>query len=219
MKPIQKVLMTILWGLTVLIMVSVIGAGLWRKRQNESFAPTEQAATGATGATTAPLIGPVPQFELVDQDNKPATKESLAGKTWIADFVFTHCAGPCPRMTTQMAGLQKDLPQKVRFVTFSVDPDRDTPAVLKEYANKFEADESRWRFLTGSKDVIFATARGMMLPAAPANEEGAILHSTRFVLVDADGNIRNTYESGDEQRMSALKHDAAELAAATAEKH
>jgi protein SCO1/2 len=215
MKPIQKVLMTILWGLTVLIMVSVIGAGLWKKRADEFNHPLEPAA-----ATSQPtIIGPAPAFELVDQDNKPVSKESLAGKVWIADFVFTHCAGPCPRMTSQMAGLSKEIPASVQLITFSVDPDRDTPAVLKEYAKRFEADESRWRFLTGPEKTIFAAAHGMMLSAEPKNDKGAILHSTRFVLIDAEGNIRNTYESGDEARMAALKKDASDLASGAAEKH
>jgi cytochrome oxidase Cu insertion factor (SCO1/SenC/PrrC family) len=210
MKPIQKVLMTILWGLTVLIMVSVIGAGLWRKRQNGPLTQAEQQVLAENVSQPAPvqLNVPAPQFDLIDQDSKPVTKESLAGKPWIAEFVFTHCAGPCPRMTGQLAALQKELPANVQFVSFSVDPERDTPAVLKEYAKKFEADESRWRFLTGAKDAIFAVAKGMMLTASP--------HSTRFVLIDAEGMIRQTYESDDEKRMADLKHDAAELAS---EKH
>jgi len=214
MKPIQKVLMTILWGLTVLIMVSVIGAGLWKKRADEFNHPLELAA-----ASQPATIGPAPAFELVDQDNKPVTKESLAGKVWIADFVFTHCAGPCPRMTSQMAGLSKEIPASVQLITFSVDPDRDTPAVLKEYAKRFEADESRWRFLTGSEKVIFDAAHGMMLSAEPKNDKCGILHSTRFVLIDGEGNIRNTYESTDDARMAALKKDAADLASGAAEKH
>jgi protein SCO1 len=206
MKPIQKLLMTILWGLTVLIMVGVIGAGLWRKRQNEPLTQAgQQALTENASPAAARLNVPAPTFELVDQDSTPVTTQSLVGKPWIAEFVFTHCAGPCPRMTGQLAALQKELPANVQFVSFSVDPERDTPAVLKEYARKFEADETRWRFLTGSKDAIFAVAKGMMLTASP--------HSTRFVLIDAEGMIRQTYESDDEQRMAALKHDAAELAA------
>src|SRR4030095_9527414 len=101
-------------------------------------------------------------------------------------------------MPAQTRALQKELRAGIQFVTISVDPDRDTPAVLKEYAKQFQADETRWRFLTGSKDASFGTARAMMLSAAPANDKGQILHSTRFVLVDADGKIRNTYESDDE---------------------
>jgi cytochrome oxidase Cu insertion factor (SCO1/SenC/PrrC family) len=209
MKPIQKVLMTILWGLTVLIMVSVIGAGLWRKRQHEPLAQAEQQALAENASPAAAQLNvPAPQFDLIDQDSKPVTTQSLAGKPWIAEFVFTHCAGPCPRMTGQLAALQKELPANVKFVSFSVDPERDTPAVLKEYAKKFEADESRWRFLSGSKDAIFGVAKGMMLTASP--------HSTRFVLIDGQGMIRQTYESDDEKRMAALKNDATELAA---EKH
>ena len=187
--------MSILWVLTVLIMVSVIGASLWRKGQS---APQE--------------IGTAPEFELTDQDGNPATLATFAGHAWIADFVFTHCAGPCPIMTAKMASLQKELPASVRLASFTVDPQRDTPAVLKEYAKSFDADEARWRFLTGSQDAIMAAARGMLLTAIPAEKDSPPLHDERFVLIDAYGKIRGAYHAKDAQKMDALKRDAIELA-------
>src|SRR5206468_11373309 len=122
--------------------------------------------------------------------------KSLAGKPWIADLIFTHCAGPCPVMTGKMASLQKALASSdVRLVSISVDPKNDTPAVLKEYAQKFGADESRWLFLTGDEQAAYDVARGLLLPADPAKADAPIIHSTKFVLIDAAGKIRKYYSS------------------------
>jgi protein SCO1/2 len=208
MKPVQKALTTVLWALMVLLMVSIIGAGMWR-RGNRADALTDIPTTSPAGLM---VVGDAPHFELVDQNDKPVTLESLSGKPWIADFVFTHCAGPCPMMTAKMAQLQKETPAGVRLVSFSVDPERDTPAVLKEYAAKFKADESRWSFLTGKPDAIFATARGMLIAAQPAQADTPIIHSEKFVLVDASGKIRKFYDSNDSESMQALTADANQLA-------
>src|SRR5438093_10611157 len=110
MRPVQKLLMSALWVLMVLIMVSVIGAGLWRGR----------GGGGDGEVKKLPVLSDVPAFALVDQDNQPLTLATLAGKPWVADFIFTHCAGPCPIMTAKMSELRKDLPGEVRLVSFSV---------------------------------------------------------------------------------------------------
>ncbi|HYO10439.1 MAG TPA: SCO family protein [Tepidisphaeraceae bacterium] len=196
MKPAQKVLTTILWALTVLIMVSVIGAGLWRKGQRE-----------------LPDLGAAPAFELTDQDDRPVTLASLRGKPFVGNFVFTRCGGPCPMMTSKMATLQKTLPAPdLQFLSISVDPATDTPAVLKAYAGKYGADESRWKFLTGAPDAVYATARGFFLTALPANDKNPIIHDERFVLVDATGKIRGYYHSNNEAEVARLKQDAVVLA-------
>ena len=207
MKPFQKILMSALWVLMVLIMVSVIGAGLWRRGRGEGI------LAAATGNDDDSPIASVPEFSLVDQNSRPVTLTSLAGKPWIADLIFTRCAGPCPIMTAEMKSLQKALASSdLRFVSISVDPKQDTPDVLKEYAKKFGADESRWLFLTGTDDAVYATARGLLLPADPAKGSEPIIHSTKFVLVDAAGKIRRYYSSANADEMTALKRDAAALA-------
>lgn len=163
-----------------------------------------------------PTLFPTPAFALVDQSGKPVTHETLRGKPWIADFIFTHCAGPCPMMTAKMAQLQRDLPgDTVKLVSFSVDPERDRPAVLKTYADRFEADASRWHFLTtpgGEVQPIYDVAAGMKLAAIGATENDPIIHSEKFLLVDATGNVRGVYSSSDEQSMSKLVADATRLA-------
>jgi cytochrome oxidase Cu insertion factor (SCO1/SenC/PrrC family) len=204
--------MSALWVLMVLIMVSVIGAGLWRHGVGSGRADATTAGAAIPGADVAPLPD-APHFTLVDQNNRPVTLQMLAGRPWIADLIFTHCAGPCPTMTRKMATLQKSLASsEVRFVSFSVDPKQDTPSVLKQYAQMFGADESRWLFLTGDEGAVFATARGMLLAADPAKADEPIIHSTKFVLIDAAGKIRKYYSSSEESEMAALVHDAAALA-------
>jgi protein SCO1/2 len=191
-----------LWGCAVLAMVSVIGAGLWKHRD---------AAGGA--AVELPVLGEVPAFSLVDQDSRPVTPEALKGHPWIATFIFTRCAGPCPVITGKMAAFQHSIAAPdLRFVSVSVDPEYDTPKVLKAYAKKFGADESRWRFLTGPAEAVQALARGMYIAAVPATKDQPIIHSEKFVLVDADGKIRGYYDNNDSKEMAQLPSDAQRLA-------
>jgi protein SCO1/2 len=209
MRPVQKVLTTILWGLATLAMVSVIGAGLWRREAG--------ADDDLVTAEQLPVQIDVPPFDLVNQNQQRITLEDLRGKVWIADFIFTNCAGPCQKMTRRMAELQKALPPDVRLVSFSIDPARDKPAALKEYAKIFKADEPRWYFLTGAEQgVMFAQARGMYIgatAAAAATQPGfEISHSTRFVLVGPDAKVRGQYDSASEEAMSRLVKDARQLA-------
>ncbi len=92
------------------------------------------------------VLGQLPEFTLMRETSQPLTRSSLLGQIWVADFVFTRCAGPCPRMTRRMAQLQQELADLpgVRLVSFSVDPEYDTPRVLREYAQAFGADSDRW---------------------------------------------------------------------------
>ena len=207
MRQTQKILTIALWGLTVIAMMAVIGAGLMKRHRARAQAPgSEIEAQGASDATV--IDAPVPPFALVDQDGKQVTPEQLKGHPWLASFVFTRCAGPCPRMTQQVATLAKEFPHpNLRFISVSVDPEHDTPQVLKEYARKFDADESRWRFLTGEKDAVFQLARGMLITAVPATAEQPIIHSEQLLMVDAHGLIKSAYHSNDEQDMSRLRKD------------
>jgi protein SCO1/2 len=135
----------------------------------------------------------LPAFSLTNQDGRPVTLEDLKGNVWIADFVYTTCPGPCPIVSAHMARLQRMLPEEARMVTFSTDPENDTPAVLKAYAKRFGAGE-RWTFLTGPKDEVYSLIRnGFMLPImAPAGAQ--IVHSTRIMLVDKSGSVRGFYD-------------------------
>jgi cytochrome oxidase Cu insertion factor (SCO1/SenC/PrrC family) len=107
------------------------------------------------------VYGSVPDFTLVDQHNHPLRKTDLEGKIWVANFMFTNCPDECPLMTAAIAQLQSDLADvlELRLVSITVDPERDTPAVLAQYAQRFQADPQRWFFLTGDKRAIYHLAR------------------------------------------------------------
>jgi protein SCO1/2 len=160
----------------------------------------------------------LPEFALVERSGKPATLSALRGRPWIADFIFTRCAGVCPAMTARMSALSKRLADvPVRFVSISVDPVHDTPEVLKRYADGVSAPADWW-FVTGPvADVHRLSTAGFKLAAMEASpgetfDDGPFLHSSKFVLVDASGTIRGYYDSTDEAAMRALEADARRLA-------
>lgn len=152
-----------------------------------------------------PEYGQTPAFKLTERSGRTVSSSELAGRVWVADFIFTTCAGPCPLMSTHMAALQRataDL--DVQLVSFTVDPETDTPDVLAEYAERYQADPERWLFLTGAKQAIYDMVKqGFMLAVddgslTPGGKPGPglVTHSVKFVLVDRQGRIRGYY-SGD----------------------
>jgi protein SCO1/2 len=191
----------LIWGLLVAALVVVIAAAaVQRLRRPEP----------------PPVLGPAPAFILTNRDGRGVRGEDLAGKPWIADFIFTRCPASCPLMTARMARLDRELAgdHDVKLVSFSVDPDHDTPAILEAYARSYKAPP-RWLFLTGGKEVIYRLSRqgfklGIDIPP-PSGAGGPpvepILHSTRFVLVDGQGRIRGYYDGFDEDSMKKLRRD------------
>ncbi len=157
-----------------------------------------------------PILAQLPGFQLTDQTGSPFGLDDLRGRVWIADFIFTRCPGPCPRMTSRMADLQKQLSGQsdLALVSFSVDPEFDTPEVLARYAEQFHAQQSRWSFLTGSKQTIHSLAKSGFLVGGV---DDVTLHTTRFVLVDRQGRVRGYYSSSDEQSLQTLVTDAKRL--------
>jgi len=161
-----------------------------------------------------PIFSTVPAFSLIERSNRPVDSRELAGKVWVADFIFTQCAGMCPVMTGKMRLLQDRLPAEIHLVSFSVDPARDTPEVLTEYAKRHDADPTRWLFLTGDKDAIYRLSiEGFKLGLDDTSGTAAepITHSTRFVLVDRQGRIRGYYGMDDETAPDRLVEDAKSL--------
>ncbi len=213
MRQGQKILTAVLWGLTVLAMMSVIGAGLWRRQRNGETAGSETLVQPDSQNSSLNVLGTVPAFSLVDQDGKTLTNKALKGHVYVADLIFTRCAGPCPIMTGKMAALQKSIADpRVHFLSVSVDPEHDTPAVLKDYAKGYGADESRWHFATGTQDAAFSLAKGLLLAATPAQKDAPIIHSVLFILVDQAGQIRGNYSSQDSDAQMRLIADARKLA-------
>lgn len=158
-----------------------------------------------------PVYGEVPAFTLVDQQGRPVSGEALRGSVWVADFIFTRCAGQCPMMSAQMARLAALLAHRpgVRLVSFTVDPAWDTPEVLARYAAQYRTSDAAWSFLTGDEATIRRLCReGFRVALSEQGTEAEpITHSTRLVLVDRRGHIRGYYDATDEAAMRQLRHD------------
>ncbi|MBI2095420.1 MAG: SCO family protein [Candidatus Omnitrophica bacterium] len=161
-----------------------------------------------SGSPPMPVHGRVSDFSLLDQDQTVITPKTLAGRPWVANFMFTRCAGACPAMGWTMKGLQGSL-NSVRLVSFSVDPEKDDPATLKKYAEGYSAVSGRWFFLTGDRKTIEEVSNSMHLGSL--GELSA--HSLRLVLVDPTGGIRGYYDSEDPKAVQKLIRDAGRLAA------
>jgi len=163
---------------------------------------------------TVSSYGAVPSFQLVNQNGQPFGSPQLAGKVWIADFIYTTCPGPCPMISSRMSELQKPLEKTdVHLISFSVDPEKDTPQVLRGYADKLQADPQRWDFLTGPKSAIYKLSHdGFKLAVSDgAGEQGIPVHSTRMVLVDRYGEIRGYYEATGADAITKLVADTTHL--------
>jgi len=157
----------------------------------------------------------IPHFVFTDQDNQMFDSNKLKGQVHVADFFFTSCPGICPVMTSQMQRLQEmttDFPA-FKMVSFSVDPTRDTPEKLKEYAISHKADLNRWVFLTAPEDSIYHVGiDGYYLGMQKdSTEPGGYMHSGRFVLVDKNALIRGYYDGTNSHDVGRLKDDLAAL--------
>jgi cytochrome oxidase Cu insertion factor (SCO1/SenC/PrrC family) len=154
-----------------------------------------------------PVYGQVADFTLTNQTGAAVSSAELRNRVWVADIIFTRCAGPCLRMSRQMRELQDALPpdSPARLVSLTTDPDFDTPAVLRKYAGRFGADTNRWMFLTGTRKQIASVATGSLKLSAverkaaeQASPDDLFVHSTIFVIVDKHGHLRGVFETGGE---------------------
>lgn len=191
------------WKATLILIPLLTAAALFFLRQ---------AQVARLSSHELPNIGIVPAFQLIDQNGESYGSQQLLGKIWIADFIYSTCPGPCPMISSRMGDLQKPLRDTdVKLVSFSVDPQHDTPAVLREYAAKLDAQPGRWHFLTGDKNTIYRLSReGFKLATAEGGAEGPI-HSTRLVLVDRSGMIRGYYDATDADAVTRLLADTSHL--------
>ncbi|MGH7537525.1 MAG: SCO family protein [Gemmatimonadales bacterium] len=198
-------------GLTAAALALLAGFAVWR----------------ATRPPPLPVYWPAPEFALIDQDGDTVRGTDLRGTVWLASFIFTHCTDFCPRVTQEMARLRDSLRAQgllgrvVRLVSFSVDPARDTPEVLRTYAAKFGGSPPLdWAFLTGSppdrvlemiEEGFHLTAR--LMPAEPTDTIAGyqVMHSLRIALVDRDGRVRGTYQATEFEAMETLRADLRRL--------
>jgi protein SCO1/2 len=148
------------------------------------------------------VLGHLPRFALVNQEGKPSGSDGLRGKVWVANFIFTTCRSICPRLTGAMKALRQRYDREsidVWSVSVTVDPENDTPAVLKGYAQKNGADLTRWVFLTGPEKAVRALIVGgfqtyLGQKSVQSDNLVDIAHASYFVLVDGEGGIRGYYQ-------------------------
>jgi protein SCO1 len=170
-----------------------------------------QVEVNALRQRTVSAYGNVPEFQLTNQDGNKFGSADLRGKIWIADFIYSTCPGPCPMISSRMSELQKPLEKTdVHLVSFTVDPAKDTPEVLRTYAERLLAEPGRWDFLTGAQSTIYNLSRnGFKL--AVGEEKGVPIHSTRMILVDRYGAIRGYYDAAEPDAVTKLVADTTHL--------
>ncbi len=170
-----------------------------------------QLEVNALRQRSVSAYGSVTEFQLINQDGKNFGSADLRGKIWIADFIYSTCPGPCPMISSRMSELQKPLEKTdVHLVSFTVDPTKDTPQVLRGYAEKLQAEPGRWDFLTGPQSTIYNLSRnGFKL--AVGEEKGVPIHSTRMILVDRHGGIRGYYDAVEPDAVTKLVADTTHL--------
>jgi protein SCO1 len=195
--------------LVPVLMIFTLKAGKTHYKQLPFYGNHELSESGDTAYHT------IPAFSLFDQDGNPFTEASFDENIVVADFFFTSCPGICPVMTSNMKKVQDLFASKdiVKFVSFTVDPKRDTPEKLKEYGIKNGADLSKWSFLTGDKTIIYELARNsFFINAEEADKVNAgsdedFIHGEHFVLLDKSRRIRGYYAATDSVEVERLKQE------------
>jgi protein SCO1/2 len=154
---------------------------------------------GAPAKSRLAVIEKAPAFRLIDQSGKPCSSAGLKGKVLLVGFVFTTCNGSCPATTHRMGLVQRELQargllkgERVRLVSITLDPKRDTPEVLRAYMGLYDADPASWSFLTGPSDQVAKVVAAWGMWAKPA-ANGQLDHPSRVFLVDARGFVREIY--------------------------
>ena len=195
----------ILWK-TTLILIPIVTLAVLLCLRNVEVTALRQRSISAYGT--------VPGFQLTNQNGQPFGSAQLSSKIWIADFIYTTCPGPCPMISSRMSELQKPLQKTdVHLVSFSVNPEKDTPEVLRGYADKLQAEPGRWDFLTGAKPAIYKLSHdGFKLAVSDGSDaQGIPVHSTRIVLVDRHGQIRGYYDATEPEAITKLLADTNHL--------
>ncbi|HKO93001.1 MAG TPA: SCO family protein [Polyangiaceae bacterium] len=173
----------------------------------------------AAHAAALPRLGTVGPFWLTDQAGRSFSEQNLNGQVWVAAFMFTRCPTICPELTRRMRYLQEQAQSRnvpLHLLSFSVDPENDTPEVLRNYAAQYEANTASWSFLTGDNSVIRKAAEegfkiGVDGTPKPGAEHYGITHGTHLVLLDGTRTIRGYYQSSEPTKLAQLLDDAAAL--------
>jgi cytochrome oxidase Cu insertion factor (SCO1/SenC/PrrC family) len=190
---------------------SAAGSPATSRPEPESKSQKSEAAE----PSEPPVLLNAPDFSLTDQLGEAFGSDDLRGHVWVANFMFTQCTATCPRQTAKIADLERRAArwpdwERIHLISFSVDPERDSVAKLREYANLHQADHEHWKFLTGKRAELFRISKdGFKLPVSEAARDGSkpITHSPQFILVDAEGRVRGYYDSQSEEDFSKLLAD------------
>jgi protein SCO1/2 len=161
-----------------------------------------------------PVLSTLPPFELTDQTGTGFGSKELEGRVWVASFIFTRCVTVCPAITAKMARIQsrmRNLAPAFHLVSFSADPEYDTPARLDAYAKSYRASPRLWSFLTGPPAVVRELAiHGLKLSFGRERGDD-IFHDTHLLLVDGSGRVRQYYDSEKDAVVDDVVRDAALL--------
>ncbi|HTA76720.1 MAG TPA: SCO family protein [bacterium] len=191
------------WKMILLVVLSIgglafLGQRVWKNQTSDHFFnPMDKT----------------PVFSFKDQTGKDFSSDELKGKVWVADFIFTRCAGQCPMLSQWMRVLQQDWKGNADFklVSFSVDPANDTVSAFRQYADDLQADDNQWHFLTGAKSKIYEVIQKGFHLTAMKDPQGSpgfeFIHTTRLILVDANGMVRGMYDGQDAAEVEKLKKD------------
>jgi protein SCO1/2 len=164
-----------------------------------------------------PVISYVRTFSFANQEGKQITEKDVAGKVYVAEYFFTTCKGICPKMNTNMKKIAQDFAGEpdFRILSYTVDPETDTVARMKRYADSLGADPGKWWFLTGRKDSLYHLARGSYLLDDPKNNATNIdeqfIHTQFLALVDKGGRVRKIYDSLKKDELAELEKDIRSL--------
>ena len=164
-------------------------------------------------AAKLPNYGQVPQFTMTDSNGRPFNRNMLSGSVWIVDFIYTNCPAECPRMTSKMHRIAEQVQgeDNLGLLSISVDPDRDTPAALTRFADRYGGPTPQWHFLTGNPSTVHLLAYTTF---HVGDIIGKMEHATHFILVDKQGDIRGYYSSFDAEEIKKLLRDAEALRSA-----
>lgn len=160
---------------------------------------------------------PIKDFTFINQDGKEFGLEDMKGKVWIADFIFTNCTTVCPPMTMNMTEIQKQIKEKgyddVHIVSFTVDPEVDSPKVLKEYAETFEADLDNWQFLTGysMEEIAEFAEKNFKAPAFKPENDDQVIHGSAFYVINKEGEIVKDFSGVEDVQFSHIMKEVKRL--------
>jgi protein SCO1/2 len=187
------------------------------------YYPLEDSVTGAIRMRANPsarffepkqdtVFHTIPSFRLLNQDSVLVTEAALRGKIHVADFFFTQCQTICPKLSSQLSRVQEVFSQNpdLKLISYSIDPEHDTPSVLRRYARDYDARPDRWTFVTGPQAAIYRLAlKGYFLPVQQDTDEKGqptetFTHSEKLVLVDKEGVIRGYYDGTDKKDVDRL---------------